>query len=447
MIARTLVTSSRSLWDTNRRDEAKNALDEALGLLKPLGASADLARTHFYLAYFWMNSRRFGPASDHGVAALEMAQQVDSDLLAARALHVIGDTELLTGDAERGVELLTEAYRQLDELENLRRVHISVDLGICGCEARIYDIAAESLDRAEEFAQRLDSDVVVAFVWAGRARIALETGQWDAAAAAIRRVQSDREGGATMAPVIALGALGRLRVRRGDPAGREALEEALTVGEGWFWPELWPALCGLAELAWLEGRAEQIPQILEWVFEEALQSDSPWARGELGYWMWRAGAIEGPPDGAALPFALEMSGDWRAAAAEWRRLGCPYEEALALGEGDVEALLESVEIFDRLGARPAASWARSRLRDAGVVKVPRGPRPTTRTHPAGLTARQAEVLAVMIEGLSNAEIADRLFISPKTVEHHVSAIFAKLGVATRGQAVAQAVAKMREEWE
>jgi DNA-binding CsgD family transcriptional regulator len=154
--------------------------------------------------------------------------------------------------------------------------------------------------------------------------------------------------------------------------------------------------------------------------------------------MWQAGTITGPPDRAADPFALHMMGDWVAAAEAWRSIGCPYEEALALADGDVEAMLRGLEIFDGLGARPAASRLRSRLRDQGVDAIPRGPRPSTRDDPSGLTRRQAEVFDLMAEGLTNGEIADRLYLSKKTVEHHVAAVLAKLGAETRAKAIAQA---------
>jgi DNA-binding NarL/FixJ family response regulator len=72
-----------------------------------------------------------------------------------------------------------------------------------------------------------------------------------------------------------------------------------------------------------------------------------------------------------------------------------------------------------------------RLRDQGVRGVRRGPRPATRANPAGLTARELEVLALVAEGLRNAEIAERLVVSEKTVGHHVSAVLRKLEVRSR----------------
>jgi DNA-binding NarL/FixJ family response regulator len=129
-----------------------------------------------------------------------------------------------------------------------------------------------------------------------------------------------------------------------------------------------------------------------------------------------------------------MSGDWRAAAAAWERLRCPYETARALAGGDQAAQREALRRFEQLGAAPAAEALRRRLRHAGATGIPRGPRPATRDNPYGLTNRQLDVLRLLAEGLTNAQIAARLTLSPKTVDHHVSAVLAKLDVATREEA-------------
>ena len=126
---------------------------------------------------------------------------------------------------------------------------------------------------------------------------------------------------------------------------------------------------------------------------------------------------------------------WREAAAAWQRLGCPYERALALAEGDAAAQLEALTVFDALGARPAAEAVRRRLKEAGVRGIARGVRPSTRANPRGLTARELEVLRLLCEGLRNAEIASRLHRSVRTVDHHVAAVFAKLGVDSRNEAL------------
>jgi len=134
--------------------------------------------------------------------------------------------------------------------------------------------------------------------------------------------------------------------------------------------------------------------------------------------------------------ALAAAGDWRAAAAVWERLGCPFERAHALADADdEEALLTALDLAVGLGAEPLAARLRAKLRTYGVQRVPRGPRPDTRANPAGLTARQLEVLALLREGLTNGEIAERLVLSVRTVDHHVSAVLEKLGVDNRRAAM------------
>jgi DNA-binding CsgD family transcriptional regulator len=133
------------------------------------------------------------------------------------------------------------------------------------------------------------------------------------------------------------------------------------------------------------------------------------------------------------------SGEWAAAARAWEKIGCPYEAALARAESGVAARKrEALAALQRLGALPAARAIAQRLREQGITGVGRGPRRSTIEHPAQLTSRQVELLALLGDRLTNAEIAERLYISPKTVDHHVSAILGKLGVHSRRAAAAEA---------
>ena len=240
---------------------------------------------------------------------------------------------------------------------------------------------------------------------------------------------------------LALITLGLVRARRGDPEASAALaeEHALAaptqeaVRIGWI-------AAARAEVAWLAGEHATVKPETDLALSLVLQRHAPWLTGELACWRWRAGVQDRlAPGAAAEPYALSLAGEWARAAERWRVIGCPYEAALALADADQEKpLREAYNELQALGARPAAAIVARKLRERGARGVPRGPRPRTRENPAGLTARELEVLGLLTEGLRNADIAERLVLSEKTVDHHVSAILRKLDVRTRGEAVAQA---------
>jgi DNA-binding NarL/FixJ family response regulator len=136
----------------------------------------------------------------------------------------------------------------------------------------------------------------------------------------------------------------------------------------------------------------------------------------------------------AGPFRMMIDGAWADAAAEWARRGGRYLQIEALAAGDEGAAAEALQVLDELAATRAGDNLRRELRRRGFSRVPRGPRPTTMSHVAGLTPCQAEILTMVGEGMSNAEIATRLVVSVRTVDHHVSAVLTKLGVSNRREA-------------
>jgi DNA-binding CsgD family transcriptional regulator len=202
-----------------------------------------------------------------------------------------------------------------------------------------------------------------------------------------------------------------------------------------------PARLARAEAYWLAGdtglaRAEaRLAGI-------AAETITVWDRGEAASWQRRLGGGEGPPAPVAEPFQRAFDGYPEKAAQLWRDLGCPYQAGLTLYDTDEERLLrQALELFTELRATAAVKVIRLKMRRLGIKSIPVGPRSATRADPRGLTRREHEILTLVGDGLTSAEIASRLFISAKTVDHHVAAAVAKLGAPTRTAAAASLVSR------
>ncbi len=262
-------------------------------------------------------------------------------------------------------------------------------------------------------------------------------GDWPAAEAGLTEL-AGRAGDTGMLAVYDQPPLHRLRARRGAP------EAAAVLRSSWVTGQRQGSLVGLgyagaalAEWAWLNGERAVAAAVRDgWRRHAGRPGAAPmWA--EILRYCARAGLSAEPFAGCPEPWAAGLRGDWRAAAAGWARLRDPYEQALELaGSGETEPTLAGLRILDDLGATAAAAIVRRRLKALGLRTVPRGPAIATRSHPAGLTSRQADVLELIAAGLTNAEIAERLVLSVRTVDHHVSAILTKLGVPSRREAAA-----------
>jgi DNA-binding CsgD family transcriptional regulator len=173
--------------------------------------------------------------------------------------------------------------------------------------------------------------------------------------------------------------------------------------------------------------------------DDAARDCDAWDRGSVAAWLLRTGSARPPRGELPAPYRRQLDGDWADAARLWTELDCPYEAGLALlGSADESCLREALRIFVDLGASATVRLTRQKMRQLGIQSIPAGPRTATQEHPLGLTRREREVLDLICAGHTNAEIAGKLFISVKTVGHHVSAVLAKLDAPTRRAAAARA---------
>ena len=313
-----------------------------------------------------------------------------------------------------------------------------VNLGSGSGELFKFDAAERHLKESISFAQRHEIDTHRLYSVAWLALCEMYLGRWDEAVEhaidAIEQTTTQR----STARVMALVALGRVRTRRGEPGANEVLDEALELAliSGTL-QRLAPVRAARAEAAWWRGNLQMVASEAQAALPLALQQKHAWFVGEMMYWLWRVGKLPETYAPCAETFALQIAGQWREAARAWAELGCPFEQARALAEGDAAAQLEALRIFQNLGAQPAADKLREQLKSAGR-RLPRGARASTQANPHQLTAREIEVLQLLCEGLKNSEIAERLCRSVRTVDHHLEAVFGKLNVTTRTEAIGAA---------
>jgi DNA-binding CsgD family transcriptional regulator/tetratricopeptide (TPR) repeat protein len=422
-------------WNQARGQESVASLERALALLEPLGPDPALAR----------------------LLAVRAVQVWRDDPVAGRAMidRALAIVATVDDPASRGDVLNTAAYAARLSGQDWRpRLHEAVRIAVAaGAHAeagRAYynvlehcatEFAYAESERywREGIAYCEDNEMAT---WARclrglRAIDLLDQGHWDEVVAVTDRVFATRPG--PVALLVSRVASGLVLARRGRAGGPERLHAAAETADG-IGEAGWVALTrrACAEERWLAGDDEGARKEMVRVRAVLTPSDAVEV-GPTAVWERRLFGTTSAELPAAEPWATWLSGRGEAAASRWDELGCPYHAALALyDDGGEEQLREAITRFEALGADAAVRRTRRRMRELGHRAAPTGVRPSTRQHPVGLTRREHEVLLLLCEGLTNDEIATRLVVSPRTVDHHVSAVLGKLDVSSRGAAVAQA---------
>ncbi len=420
----------------NDRVGAVSWINEAASVLEPVGGE-DLAQAYAELARLAMLDSDYETTLDYSERVFALAGA--ESRARAHALNSLG-TATASMRYPDGLDMQEESYRISERMGLVQdQGRASANISASALEWRDLATADKWIRRHRQLAEDREMTSFVVYIQSLGIEHDHLAGDWDDAESAARRVIEDpvaMENARTAASRV----LAQILTRTGNPDAGAVVREAWRLANMTREPQhLGRTAAAVAEYVWLGGVMDDaLNDKLLGVLDEMKSHSSPWYVGELGLWLWLDGRIEGIPVESSEPYRMLGDGKWQRSADWFSQRNIPYEKALALTLGDTEAKLEALEILDRLGARPLASRVRKQLESDGVKGVPRRTRRFADAGPLGLTNRQTEVLELLRDGLTNEEIADRLFLSTRTVEHHVSAILNKLGVSTRNEAVAVA---------
>ena len=424
---------SRLYWFLGRNAEAMAEAEAAVAVLHGTSATHALGRAQSNLSHLLLCDSRDDEAIAWAYRAMALADELALDDVRANALTNIGTSRLTIGDPQGWADLedslrwgltkgigeeVCRAYSNLSEAATLHRQHD---------RAKVYQ--AEGL--AYSMGKGLDSWIDC--IRGSMCVLHLDQGRWTEATDLAEAIL--RSSNVAMQRIVPLTVLGLVRLRRGDPGADETLAQAHAMAEATGAVlTIDPVRAALSEEAWLNGEIDRIRSLARTGLDLSLHRKDAAYAARFAFWL-RQGGEDVQVKDAPPPYALLQQGAAAQASAAFLALGCPYDAALALQTGGAEDKLAALTLLDGLGATRVAAKLRRDLREAGLRSIPRGQRASTRANPQGLTAREVQVLGLVAEGLSNREISSKLVISIRTVDHHVSALLAKLGLENRQAAM------------
>ncbi len=426
---------SRLSWFAGRNDDAEAFGARAVEVLDGT-ETVEQAMAYSNRTQLRMLSSDLTATREWGKRTLELLDRLPDTTrrteVRVHALNNLGTIEATGGNHDEGLALLRQSLQgaRADDLhEHAARAYCNlVSLAVV---QRRHDEAEHYLDEGLDYCLDRDLDSWTLYLLGFQARLRLDRGDATGARASAESVLRRAELASidTFEPLLTVA---QLALRAGNPEGQELLERAADLADltGEV-QRIAPATNARCEAAWISGDTDGAQSLAAAAWPGAASADCPWNRGAVATWL--------PPDTPisieilAPPYAAECSGRWADAAVLWQETGSPFEEALALARSGERPHLEAaVGLFDRIDAPVAADRARALLRSRGWSAPPR--RASSR-RPDGLTPREAEVLDLLVSGLSDAQIAGRLVISRRTAEHHVASVLTKLGKTSRKELV------------
>lgn len=423
---------SRIAWAMGDRPRAADLADRAVARLEQGPACRELAYALSNRSMLAMLAGKTGEALEHGARALELAQRLGDWEIVSHALNNIGTAKTGAGDQSGWADLEASLAVAMEHNRTEQAARAFTNIASRRVNVRDYARAEPIFEQGIAFCERLDLDFPGPYLHALRARSWLDRGEWNRAQAGSAALLELMDLPAiTRIPALVVAA--RVRIRRGQRSGLGLLDEAFELAKDTGEIQrLGPIAATAAEATWLGLAPPEYGRPRAEVLDAAANLGEHWHSDEFAFWTWRAFGNPAIAPRGATPYAQHIQGDPRGAAEAWAALGCPYERAIALLDlPDSQAMSDALELVEELGATPLIQRVRRKARQ-GTSAGSLGPTPSCN---GDLTQRQHEILILLSEGLTNEAIGRRLFLSPKTVGHHVEAILERLGAKSRTEAV------------
>ena len=437
---------ARQHWYRGEAKEADKYLSEALAVLEALPPGPELAMAYAIRSQMLMLHRRTQEAIDWGNRAIALSRNCNAIETVVHALNTVG-TAKLYADQNDGMSMLEESLAlSLEHGLHEQSARAYTNIASCAVSRRDFAVAEAYSAKGIKFDSEHDLGSWNDFLFAYQAQVRLDQGRLsearDIAESVFRRENLTRVMRMPAANVSALA-----RVRLGDDIGLERLEQALAdataIGELQY---LAPARLALIEASWLLGNMEFCRQHILALSELPLDRLNTWNSGDVAVWLHRcemSKLYQGKKKALPAPCQLEIEGRHSEAAGALLEMGMVYDAAMALaharGKNAAAAMARAQQLFEGIDARAGVEFVRRRAADLGLLnQLPgpkRGPYAKSRGHPLGLTSREIQILKCVKDGLSNREISHALYRSERTVEHHISAVLAKLGARNRIEAL------------
>jgi len=432
---------SRLWWYDGHRRQAESYGLQAIEVLSDQPSSRAKAMAYSNMSQLKMLSDQIVECIHWGENAIVIANELKDDEILCHALNNLGAVQMrVPANKEKGLQLLRKS---LDiALKNSYHEHAGrayTNLGADSTKIKDYKFAKDILEEGIRYCEERQLDSCRTYMLSCKARVLLETGDWKEA----ERIADALLEKEDQSPIVLMGALvvtATIKMRKGEMDVLPLLLKAKKMAfEAMELQRILPTLVAMMEYEWLTGNIFIEKEAIEYAIGLIGQTGGLPENCLFEFWLLKTRQEDASLQHANWGYHFENPKIALKSERRWEQFGCPYEQAIALFEGGEADKRKALCIVNQLGANAVYEKMKLEMRTSGIKSIPRGLRKTTLANPALLTDRELGILTLLKEGLQNKEIGSRLFISAKTVDHHISSVLFKLEVNSRVKAVQEAL--------